>query len=517
MKITGWMLLAWAGLIAQPGQGATLRWEASSGEARLKAGQFQAADTVFEGTPYVPIATIDSLLSLAGQLTQAGQWVPDRQKWVAKDKKNRTWVFSLDNAFCAVGDQILNLTYPIRRSADAVFIPLYPLLRILKLEWQWDITVEELPPTSGPTAVAGVRTHPGNSRSPPELGPISCEARGNGTLVTLGYSGGVDPEILWVPPNYLVRFADVTLSPEVKPREDGQGLVKTMLWTSDKNQVQLTLQLKGDYDTVELAMNEERSEMQFLVRKSLAKKSEPLAQPKKKNKNRQGTVILDAGHGGKDQGASVGDVVESRITLAVTLLLRDELKKMGYIPLLTRDKDEFISLADRPKFAAEKGGDLFLSLHCNSIGGSKKKKQQVAGFTAYILRAGASEEDNALARRENAAILEEKGKADKTEISPVDWILLEHQLNLYSKESEELAESIVTAFDGFDIQKYSTGAGQAGFFVLVGAYMPAVLFEMGFLTHDGDRAFMSSPKGQKRIAKQLAKAIDQFLSRQEDG
>ena len=116
-------------------------------------------------------------------------------------------------------------------------------------------------------------------------------------------------------------------------------------------------------------------------------------------------------------------------------------------------------------------------------------------------------------RRENQAIQEESGKSGKDEIAPVDWILLEHQLNLYSKQSESLAESIVKNFDGFDVPKYSTGARQAGFFVLVGAYMPAVLFEMGFLTHPQDRRILGSKSGQREIARRMAAAIDRFQRR----
>src|SRR5690606_11085755 len=132
------------------------------------------------------------------------------------------------------------------------------------------------------------------------------------------------------------------------------------------------------------------------------------------------------------------------------------------------------------------------------------------GYVGYILREAESEEDKAIARRENMAIEESSGKGKKTEISPLDWILLEHQLNLYSKQSESLTESIVRNFAGFEIPKYSTGARQAGFFVLVGAYMPAVLFEMGFLTHDRDRRVLASSTGQRELARRLALAIDGF-------
>jgi N-acetylmuramoyl-L-alanine amidase len=113
--------------------------------------------------------------------------------------------------------------------------------------------------------------------------------------------------------------------------------------------------------------------------------------------------------------------------------------------------------------------------------------------------------------------IEESGKTKKAEISPLDWILLEHQLNLYSKQSESLAESIVRNFAGFEIPKYTTGARQAGFFVLVGAYMPAVLFEMGFITHERDRRVLASKAGQQEIARRLALAIDGFQKQRVGG
>ena len=88
-------------------------------------------------------------------------------------------------------------------------------------------------------------------------------------------------------------------------------------------------------------------------------------------------------------------------------------------------------------------------------------------------------------------------------------------MNLYSHQSEAFAEKIVKAFENAKIDKHRTGAHQAGFFVLVGAFMPAVLFEMGFITNDKDRAFLESQSGQKDIAEGLARAIDDYFKNQE--
>jgi N-acetylmuramoyl-L-alanine amidase len=286
--------------------------------------------------------------------------------------------------------------------------------------------------------------------------------------------------------------------------------VKHIHAVQEKDLAQHTLIIPRAVDTVEVSYSEDNPGYLVTVVKKSGRKGPPAAKPDRMAGG-FGTIIIDPGHGGKDQGAHVSGVKEAQITLAVSLLLKDRLSKLGYKALLTRETDEYVSLDERPKFASSKGGDLFVSLHCNAIAGSHKRKQVVSGHVAYILREGESEEDKALARRENQAISEESAKGGKGDISPVEWILLEHQLNLYSKESEAFAEHVIKEFGGFDIPKYGTGAGQAGFYVLVGAYMPAILFEMGFLTNDKDRRMMASPKGQKQIAEKLTQAIHKYM------
>jgi N-acetylmuramoyl-L-alanine amidase len=357
---------------------------------------------------------------------------------------------------------------------------------------------------------------------------LGTEERENGTLVSVRTAGPMEWESFWVPPHYILKLQGGRLASRYPVKSQGQGLVKNILTVQEKDLVQVTLNIPRAIDTVEVAYSDETQSYQVMVRKKTEKsekremekaaaEKEAMAVDRDKEKgnvfSKVATIIIDPGHGGKDQGAMVSGVNEAQVTLAVGKELKAALLRLGYKALLTREDDTFVSLADRPKFASGQGGDLFISLHCNSIGGSMKRKKTVTGYTAYILREGESEEDKALARRENEAISEESGKS-KAEISPVEWILLEHQLNLFSKESEGFVEDIIREFGGFPIGKYSTGASQAGFYVLVGAYMPAVLFEMGYLTHDEDRRILASEKGQKQIAERLAKAIDKYRKNQ---
>jgi len=229
------------------------------------------------------------------------------------------------------------------------------------------------------------------------------------------------------------------------------------------------------------------------------------------------TVVIDAGHGGKDPGA-IGkrddqDVMEKTATLQVARRLHDELSKQkGVKVVMTRDKDVFLELAERTKVANDAKGDLFVSLHCNSLPMNSKRRDEVDGFMVYLLREAKDENDRAIERRENAVIKYETGeRAKKQSLDPVEWMMLEHQLNLYTKESERFAGLVVRNLskEG-SVEKERTGAGQAGFFVLVGALMPSVLIEMGYVSNPRDAVTLTDPDKQERIAAQIAKAIEEF-------
>jgi N-acetylmuramoyl-L-alanine amidase len=230
------------------------------------------------------------------------------------------------------------------------------------------------------------------------------------------------------------------------------------------------------------------------------------------------TVVIDAGHGGKDPGArgQKADgtaVLEKMATLQVALKLRDELAgHKGIKVVMTRDKDVFVELSGRTRIANAAKGDLFISLHCNSLPAGSKRRDEVDGFMVYLLREAVDQRDKAIERRENDAINYETGAHQTKEaLSPVEWMLLDHQLNLYTKESERFAGLVVRKLQSQGpVAKERTGASQAGFFVLVGALMPSVLIEMGYVSSPADAAALTDPARQKKIAGSIAEAIDQF-------
>ena len=187
------------------------------------------------------------------------------------------------------------------------------------------------------------------------------------------------------------------------------------------------------------------------------------------------TIVIDPGHGGKDSGAQGKKSNEKDIVLAIGKLLKKELEKEGFKVKMTRDKDEFIELGQRANLANQWDGDLFISLHCNAIDASAERKKQIKGYHVYVLRAPESEEDKAIARRENKVATLYGEKNAKEELSPIEWFKLEARLEKYKQNSYMFTEEMLKAFEGGKIRRQAGGVGGAGFMVLVGALMPAVL------------------------------------------
>lgn len=350
-----------------------------------------------------------------------------------------------------------------------------------------------------------------------DLWSVTLDAKDNGEVLELKLSKPFVAEAFYSKPNYILRINGLTIDNSMfSELAKKSAMFSRVIPIQDAQSAQLTLVLKENCENAELVKKDSGKVLQIVLRKkiSIAGTQPAAAAVPEAKGNSSGqklkTIIIDPGHGGKDPGAvGYSGFKEKDVVLSVGLKLKKKLESKGFTVKLTRDKDEFIELEKRPKMASDWAGDLFISLHCDAIEG-KERQQRTDGFKFYILRAGGSEEDKAIARRENRAIALESDKKGKTEISPAEWIILDNQLSLYAEKSALLAGYLVEAFDGGAIRKVQTGAGQAGFMVLVGAYMPAVLAELGFITNSKDAEYLASEKGQEEIAERLSKGIEAF-------
>ena len=230
------------------------------------------------------------------------------------------------------------------------------------------------------------------------------------------------------------------------------------------------------------------------------------------------TIVLDAGHGGKDPGAiGPGNVREKDITLAITLLVRDRLEKRGGVKVyLTRDSDRFVTLADRTKMANRWKADLFISIHVNSMAASEKERAR-RGYKVYFLSEAKNEDDKLVAMRENAVIeLEEKPQ----HYSQIENVLIDLAGNEYLKESQDLSIMIDRRFKatlGGTIGRLQQGIGQANFWVLNGAYMPSILIETGFITNRSNETYLTKRPSQQDMADAICDAVIDFKKKYEKG
>jgi N-acetylmuramoyl-L-alanine amidase len=226
------------------------------------------------------------------------------------------------------------------------------------------------------------------------------------------------------------------------------------------------------------------------------------------------TIVLDPGHGGKDPGAIGPDGThEKDIVLAVGLKLRDQLiKRTGATVLMTRDNDTFIPLNMRTKFANEKKADIFISLHVNSI--TKAKRDVTRGFKIYFLSPAKNEDDRIVEMQENA-VIELEDESDKGKY--LQNLLIDLAGNEHLTESQDMSIMLSETFEKElkKIDKLHLGVGQANFYVLHGAYMPAVLIEMGFISNPDEEKLLVDEKMQVTLAAAIAEAIAAFQEKYE--
>ncbi len=225
-------------------------------------------------------------------------------------------------------------------------------------------------------------------------------------------------------------------------------------------------------------------------------------------------IVLDAGHGGKDVGAiGVTGCYEKDITLAIVKKLGALIEKN--LPqtkvVYTRKDDRFVELYRRGQIANEAGGKLFISVHCNSM---PSKPHPAKGFETYILRPGRNEDAVRVAERENDAIRFESNQKRYKALTDEQFIVVNMAQSAFVKFSEMFAAAVQDEV-GKATSLASRGVNQAGFYVLVGASMPNILFETAFLSNKDDEKFINSERGQNAVARGLFNAIRIYADKYE--
>ena len=221
------------------------------------------------------------------------------------------------------------------------------------------------------------------------------------------------------------------------------------------------------------------------------------------------TIVIDAGHGGKDSGALGKLTTEKAINLAVAMkfgnLIQENLPDVKVV--YTRSTDEFVELSERADIANRNNADVFISIHCNST----ETANAAYGAETFVMGESKNEANLNVAKKENAAILLEDNTDAYDNFDPNSteaYILFSLSQSLYQSQSLKLADKVQRQFTSRG--RNDRGVQQAGFLVLWKTSMPSILVELGFINHTKEEQFLNSEKGQKQMALSLYRAFEEY-------
>jgi N-acetylmuramoyl-L-alanine amidase len=219
-------------------------------------------------------------------------------------------------------------------------------------------------------------------------------------------------------------------------------------------------------------------------------------------------IVIDAGHGGHDTGATAKGKREKDLVLQITKRLYDELKSEGYRVYMTRASDRFIKLSGRTKIADRKDAKVFISIHANAIA-NKNRFQVVEGVETYFLQKTRDAKSQRIASRENAAVLQGADALSKSVI--IDSVLNGPKIIESNKLAIDVQNNMIKSLRSEFSAVKNGGVRPAPFYVLVGASRPSILVEVGYITNNKERERLFSDDYQDRIVEGIAKGVNSYV------
>jgi len=223
--------------------------------------------------------------------------------------------------------------------------------------------------------------------------------------------------------------------------------------------------------------------------------------------DRDKVIVIDPGHGGKDPGA-VGykKYREKVVVLQIATKLKNILKSRGYKVYMTRYKDNFVRLSNRTKYANRKKADIFISIHANAV--DKKNAKSVYGLECYFLSKSRSSRAKRVAAKENSADMSEMDFYGKSAFLNT---LNSHNIIAANKLAIDLQRGALGELKKKYKDIKDAGVREGPFWVLVGAQMPAVLVEVGFISHPKEAKRLVNRTYQKTMALGLANGVERYF------
>jgi N-acetylmuramoyl-L-alanine amidase len=345
---------------------------------------------------------------------------------------------------------------------------------------------------------------------PAALRAVLVQETGPAARVTIGLDRAAQVRTFFLsdPHRFVIDLANTRLAlPQgASGQGPGSGVVRRFRYAAQPNGVaRLVLDLEAPAQLVRQEVSGRRSpELIF----DLAATAPFVAAPARVERNGRGaprrTIVVDAGHGGRDPGAvGVTGVREKDVVLDAALKLRQALESRGnYEVALTRDADRFVELEQRVQFARNQNADLFLSIHADS-----NANREAAGASVYTLsESGAARAQNLMASQNWDLDI---GDAPRRGVA--HDILVDLTQRETTNRSAQFAQVVIPRLGEIAPLLRNTHRN-AGLFVLLAPDVPAVLIETGFLSNVTDERRLSDPRARERMADAMAGAVDAYFA-----
>jgi len=351
--------------------------------------------------------------------------------------------------------------------------------------------------------------------SPYDIVSSSIEERQNGTVIRIRTANRYDAGSVksWINRGEWLYVTLPSAKIDKATLEQTQlptgGSVRSVSADQLDGTAQLAFRLRGPVEGHDLLHRDNPPEILITVRKPYVIDQSHFLD-KERAKWTLDKIVLDAGHGGHDPGARGNGAKEKDITLDVVKRLGKLIEQRTDIEVVyTRKKDVFVPLWERTKFANEEAGKLFLSIHVNA-----NKNKRASGFETYFLRPGKIDASVAVVELENSAIKYEENTERYEELTNSQHILASMYQSTTMRESEVLADLLQSEFDK-KLVGQNRGVKQAGFIVLIGATMPNVLIELGFISNKNDARRLKQSAYRQKAAESIFNALMKYKTRHE--
>ncbi|MCD6433393.1 MAG: N-acetylmuramoyl-L-alanine amidase, partial [Sulfurimonas sp.] len=305
---------------------------------------------------------------------------------------------------------------------------------------------------------------------------------------------------------YIFDIHASMLSKSQNLRKDGIKRIKLAQYNSNTlrlviaNSKKLKVSFKKELS--QLIINIQTTSKKSLYTKNIDKVTSPLRVDRNK------VIVIDAGHGGRDPGA-VGyrKYREKIVVLQIANEVKKILKSRGYRVYMSRSSDKFVKLSNRTEYANKKNADIFVSIHANSV--PKRNAKKAHGIECYFLAKSRSSRATSVAAKENSADMSDMNRYGKESFLN---FLNHYKILASNKLAIDLQRGMLGSLNRNYKNVKDGGVREGPFWVLVGAQMPAVLVEVGFISHPAEAKRLVNRKYQQRLAMGLADGIERYFA-----